>query len=186
MIKKNRTWIWFFLALIGLSLVAVVTLIVYNLGQQLKPEELTAARRLWQEHGPRGYQLTYTIKRGIQAKRDTFVVRVRAGRVVSASVNDLPEPKERFPYRGMDALFDNIARFQDFDAKPGRPRTYTRAIFDKNTGALLWYVRTVMGGQERVEILVDPLESLREPESRYHPPQSQARPAFWAWPFGIE
>jgi hypothetical protein len=168
--KKNHRWIWFFVVVAGLSLAAVVSLIVYNLGQQLKPEQLEAAIRLWKEKGWRSYQLTYTIKRGIPASTDTYVVRVRGGRVVSSTVNDRPEEKRLFGARGMDALFDDIERFRELDAKPGRPRTYTRAIFDNDTGALRWYVRSVMGvadsvfgaaiTKERTEIKIESLEPL--------------------------
>jgi hypothetical protein len=160
--NKTHRWIWFFLVLIGLGLVAMATLIVYNLGQQLKPEQLAAARRLWRERGWRSYQLAYTIKRGIDKNKDTYVVRVRAGKVVSSTVNGRSEERRLFSARGMEALFDDIERFQKLDSEPGKPRTFTRARFDENNGALREYVRRVMGGQERTEITVDPLEPLED------------------------
>jgi hypothetical protein len=156
---SNYRWIWFFVAVIVLGVAAMASLIVYNLGQQLKPEQLAAAKRLWKEKGWRSYQLTYTITRGIEASTDTYVVRVRDGKVVSSTVNGRPEEKRLFSARGMEALFDDMERFLEVDAKPGQPRTYTRAIFD-NTGALQWYVRRVMGGKERTEIKIESLESL--------------------------
>jgi hypothetical protein len=158
--EKNHGWIWFFVVVIGLGIAAMASLIVYNLSQQLKPEQLADARRLWKEKGWRSYQLSYTIRRGIEASSDAFVVRVRGGRVVSSTVNGLPEEKRLFGARGMEALFDDIERFLELDARPGQPRTFTRAIFDNNTGALRSYVRRVMGGKERTEIKVESIEAL--------------------------
>lgn len=156
----NRRWIWFFVVLVGLSALAVGSMIAYNMGQQLKPEQLVQARELWRTHGPRSYQIRYTVKSGVEPNKDTYVVRVRDGNVVSSTVNERAEPPERFAYRGMQALLDDISRFQEIDSKPGQPRTFTRAIFDAQSGALRWYVRRVMGGTQRLEITVDPLEAL--------------------------
>jgi hypothetical protein len=168
--KKNHRWVWFFVVVIALGVAAMVTLIVYNLGQQLKPEQLAEAKRLWKEKGWRSYQLTYTITRGIEPSTDTYVVRVRDGKVVSSTVNGRPEERRLFGARGMEALFDDIERFLELDAKPGKPRTFTRAVFDRNTGALRLYVRRVMGmpdvgltgplGKERTEIKIESLEPL--------------------------
>jgi hypothetical protein len=173
MTQKNHGWIWFFVVVFGLGVAAVGSLIVYNLSQQLKLEQLQEARRLWKEKGWRSYQLTYTIKRGIEASKDSYVVRVRNGKVVSSSVNGIPEEKRLFGARGMEALLDDIERFFDLDAKPGQRRTFTRAIFDKNTGAVKWYVRNVTGGdipnpdgtvktirKERTEITIESLEPM--------------------------
>jgi len=157
---KNKRWIWFFVVVIVLSLAAMAALISYNLSLQLKPEQLQAARELWREKGLQSYQLSYTIKRGIEGSKDSYVVRVRNGRVVSSQVNGKPEPRERYAFRGMDALFHDVTRFQEMDGEPGRPRTYTRAWFDEKNGAIRKYVRRVMGSHERTEIDVEALEPL--------------------------
>jgi hypothetical protein len=172
MTQKNHGWIWFFVVVFGLGVAAMASLIVYNLNQQLKPEQLQAARHLWKEKGWRSYQLTYTIKRGIEASTDSYVVRVRNGKVVSSTVNGLPEEKRLFGARGMEAMFDDIERFLELGAKPGQ-RIFMRAFFDQNTGAVKWYVRNVMGGdipnpdgtvkttrKERTEITIESLEPL--------------------------
>lgn len=159
--RTNRRWIWFFLALIVLSVTAVTSLIVFNLRQQLKPEQLAAARQLWAENKPTSYQLAYTIKKGTEAKAESFVVRVRDGKVVSVSLDGRPLEKRLFAYYGMDALLDFINDSLESDAKPGRPRTFTRGVFDPANGALRGYVRRVMGGSERVEITVDSLVPLQ-------------------------
>jgi hypothetical protein len=162
LMKTNRRWIWFFVVLTAMGILAVGSLTLYNLAQQLKPEELAAARRRWKEKGPRSYQLSYQVKAGIAPQTTTsYVVRVRDGKVVSATVNMRPEARQRFGYYGMEALFDYIGEFLERDAKLPR-RIYIRAFFDPDNGALQWFVRRVTGGTERVEITVKPLAPLEE------------------------
>jgi hypothetical protein len=158
----KRRSLWYFVVLAVLAVVAMVSLVKYNLGQQLTQEQLTAARALWKEKGPKSYQLTYKIKIGIDVAPDYYVVRVRNGSVVSSTRNERPEEKRLFAERGMDAIFDWIQDFQDLAAKPKQPRTYIRGMFDPSTGAVRWYVRRVMGGSERLEITVEPVEPLEE------------------------
>jgi hypothetical protein len=149
---KNRLWVWYFAALGVLTVAAVVTLIVYNLWQQLTPEKLAAAAALWKAKGPRDYDLTYRQSAGNSV--DTYSVRVRGGRVESAERNGVPLEERQWKYHSMAALFGDIERFQELDAAPGRPRTYTVATFDKDDGHLLRYVRRVMGTRERAQIVV--------------------------------
>jgi len=156
--RPNSNWIWYFVVLAALSLIAVVTLIVYNLQQQLKPEQLAAAQKLWDEKGPRSYRLKYTVKKNDDPRVDEYTVKVVDGKVMAATVNGLEEPLERLRYYGMAVLFKYIEDYQELDRKQGQPRTYCRAIFDPDTGALRWYVRRVMGRRERVEITVQRLE----------------------------
>ena|SRR5579859_7789005 len=157
---KNRSWIWFFVVLAGLAVVAMTVLVLYNLGQQLTQDQLAAARALWKEKSPKSYQLTYRIKIGVDKEPDIYVVRVRNGEVVSSTLNERPEEKRLFGERGMDAIFDWIQEFQELAAKPKQPKTYIRALFDSKTGAVRWYVRRVMGGSERLELTVEPVEPL--------------------------
>lgn len=159
--QPNRRWIWFFVVLIVLSVAAVTSLIVYNLRQQLKPEQIAVARRLWREKKPDSYQLAYTIKKGTDARAESFVVRVRDRKAVSVTLDGRPLEKRLFEHYVMDALLDFINDSLESDAKPGRPRTFTRGIFDPASGALRWYVRRVMGGSERVEITVNSLVTLQ-------------------------
>jgi hypothetical protein len=189
--KKNRRWIWFFVVVFTMAVAATAVLIAFNLRQQLKPEQLAAARRLWREHealpvlrastvglmasplghgalvapaalfpgrseqGPRHYTLSYTTRVNGESESH-YWVKVRAGKVVESKYNGQPEPRERFPYRGMEELFREIESYLTIDRTPGSPKTYVRAIFDdKKTGGLRWYVRSVMGQRQRVEITVD-------------------------------
>ena len=158
----KRSSLWYFLVLAVLAVVAMVSLVMYNMARQLKPEQLAAARALWKEKGPKSYQLSYKIKIGLDVEPDYYVVRVRNGEVVSSTRNERPEEKRLYGERGMDAIFDWIQDFQDLAAKPKQPRTYLFGSFDPATGAVRKYVRRVMGGSERLEITVEPLEQLEE------------------------
>jgi uncharacterized protein DUF6174 len=157
--RRNRGWIWFFIVLASLALTAMVVPIVYNLSQQLKPEELAAAEKQWREKGPASYQLVYTVKRG-DAEPDHFVVRVRHGKAVSAQVNDIPQPPNRAHNYTMDRLFDDIQEFLEIQKRKDQPQTYLRAFFDPATGAVRRFIRRVMGTNERLEIEVQSLVPL--------------------------
>src|SRR5262245_16249820 len=124
--KKNRSYLWFFLALLFLSIAATVILVVFNLQQQLKPEQLLAARKLWDENGPRNYTMTYRIKKNDDAQEDVFWVQVRNKKVVASKYNDEPEEAERRHYRDMDHLFDFVEKFQEMDAEKGQPKVFVR------------------------------------------------------------
>jgi hypothetical protein len=155
---KSNNWKWVFVALFGLALFAAVFLIVYNLRQQLKPERLEAARKQWDAKGPANYVMRYTTRMNEETTTDEYVVKVRNKKAYEVLVNGFPEPPERLGYHGMDALFDYIERFVELDAEKGKPRTFTKASFDEQTGALREFVRRVMGKRERLHILVEPLE----------------------------
>ena len=134
-------------------------MIVFNLRQQLKPEQLEAARKLWETNGPKDYVLKYSIHVYQDQRTDHYLVRVKQGKAYEAIVNDLPQSADRMGYYGMEALFNYIERFLEIDAEPNAPRTFARARFDEKTGALRDYVRRVMGKSDRVEITVEGLEA---------------------------
>jgi hypothetical protein len=155
---KNNTWKWFFAILFALALFASILMIAVSWHLQLKPELLEAARERWETSGPANYIMVYTTRRNDETTTDHYVVKVRKKKTYEVIVNDLPLT-ERLDYYGMDAMFNDIERFQDMDNEKGKPRTYTRATFDDHTGAIRWYVRRVMGSRERQEINVEPLET---------------------------
>jgi hypothetical protein len=164
--KPNRGWIWYFVILGGLTSLAITVLVLYNLRQQLKPEQLEAARKLWDAKRPSDYVLTYT-KTG--AVTGTFIVKVRKGKVVSVDMRqEVPGEQaikvvelERRLYRDHDmgGLFDAIERFLEMDAQKDSPRPYVRALFDPHNGQLRQYVRRVMGTRERIQIDVEPIQT---------------------------
>ncbi len=167
--KRSYRWVWYFVVLGVLTTAACTTLVWYNLRQQqLKLEDLVAARYQWLQRRPANYDLTYT-KRGsatgtflVQGSATgTFLVKVRNGEVVSVTLdgreitqNDRPlHPSRHFHY-DMTGLMVGIELSLTEDAKPGRPRTYTVATFDLVDGHLVRYVRRVMDTGERIEINV--------------------------------
>lgn len=154
--KKNRRWLWYFVVVFALAIAATVILAVFNWQQQLRPEQLEAARKQWKEKGPRDYTMIYTIRRAGDDVTDRFEVKVRGGSAVKATHNGQPIPEDRLGYYRMERLFDYIERFMEMDAKKDAKRSYVRAIFDEpKTGGLRWYVRSVMGTRERAEITVE-------------------------------
>jgi hypothetical protein len=151
----NRSWIWYFVVLAVLGVIAAAIPLVYNLRQQLKPADLQAAQELWKAKGPASYVLEYS-KHG--SVNNLFIVTVRNGRVESvimkASADDPGRPLEErfFIYHSMLGLFGDIERFLEVDAKPNAPRAFNRALFDPNDGHLRHYVRSAP--DQRLEIRV--------------------------------
>src|SRR6476660_6753191 len=159
--KKNRKWIWYFAVLTVLTIIATATLAIYNIYQQLKPEKLDAAIALWKEKGPKDYVLIYTAKtKDHSADRDDhYVVKVKDGRAYEVLINGLAAEERQLAYYGMPRLLQYLERFMEIDAEPGRPKTFLRGDFNAKTGALVRYVRRVMGTRQRLEINVESLEA---------------------------
>lgn len=159
---KNRSWIWYFVVLAILTIIATSTLAIYNIRQQLKPETLDTAIALWNAKGPKDYVLVYTTKKTDLSgdSDDHYVVKVKDGRPYEVLINGLPPAEERqLAYYGMNRLLQYIEQFMEIDAQPGKPKTYLRGDFDGKTGALLRYVRRVMGTRQRLEITVESLDA---------------------------
>ena len=76
---RSRGWIAFFAGLIVLAVTGVTLPIVYNIGQQLKAEELEAARERWQSSGPADYDLTFSIRYDRDQLAERHIVLVRDG-----------------------------------------------------------------------------------------------------------
>ena len=126
--KSNHRWIWYFVLLFVMAVTATVVLIVFNLQQQLKSDQLSAARKMWKDNWPPDYTLSYTTRVDADEKLNHYWVKVRGGRTVSSTFNGQPEAAELLPYRGMEAIFDFVEKFMKIDSEKGSPKTYVRAL----------------------------------------------------------
>jgi hypothetical protein len=150
--RHGRTWVWFFVVLAVLTVVAVGIEVWYSFHNQLTAEQLSAAERLWKEKGPRDYEMDYTLKK--VDGTEEYAVQVRNNRVVAVTRNGQPVEERLFHYSDMRALFGFIDEFLKQDAQPQSPRTFATATFDSEDGHLIHYIRSVMSKRERVEINV--------------------------------
>lgn len=151
--RISHGWIWFFLILALLTVVAILIQVRYNPTMPLTAPLLAEARARWKAHGPRDYDMDYTIKKMESTER--FHVQVRNGKAVAVLMNDKIELEPRlYPYYTMPALFEFIGEFLEQDAQPGKPRTFTNVLFDPVDGHLIHYVRSVASTRERQEIIV--------------------------------
>lgn len=164
--KRNRLWIGYFAFLIVASIGVTIFMIWFNLRIQLKPEQIQAARKLWEEKGPKNYNMIYTRKLGVTDVSEQFKVKVRKGSVIEVKTPDEPlkrpedAPAEEDPRRlhGMDALLAEMAANMERDRQPEANKVYVVANFDPATGAILRYIRYDMRTKERVELNIQPLE----------------------------
>lgn len=166
--RRPRRWAGFFLLLAVLAVAAGVTPVIYNLRQQLTPEQVAQARARWRERAPRDYDLRCTEKllRDGAEEENEYVVLVRGGAVVALGANgELLRLEGAGPALGLCArtlpggagepvgvgpLFDRIEAALRQDAAEGR-RTYTTATFDPQNGHPVRYVRRVRATGEREE-----------------------------------
>jgi hypothetical protein len=136
---------------LGLLAAAAITVEVwFNLQQQLRPEELAQARRLWDEKGPRDYVLDYAVKREHNPEPggsvpEQYTVTVRGGRAL---------PSGGHEFGSMDDLFDQIEKQLRADREAGGRRPFVKAVFDEHDGHIVHYVHSVMSTRERLEIAV--------------------------------
>jgi hypothetical protein len=163
---RSRSWLWYFigLSLVGVVLVGWLWLFIQQQlspGQQLSLEQVTAARKKWDEKKIMDYQMLYTVQRGGGSAADNFFVEVKGGKVRKVTLNGRQlsgegqdNPQSQLDNHSMDRLFDFIEAFVKQDEKPDAGRTYRQGVFDSDDGHLRLFVRRVVGGPERVEIEV--------------------------------
>ncbi|HWG44159.1 MAG TPA: hypothetical protein VN688_15380 [Gemmataceae bacterium] len=169
---RSRRWIWFFLVLGVLTAAGIIIPIVYNLGIQLRPEQLADARRRWQENNPANYDLKYLVKTTYadQQEEDQYLLKVRGGRTVFIACNDevrwvdpslaivagpgvLALSSEDTARYGIVALFNEIEAALRRDATAER-RNLVKASFDPNDGHPSHYIHRVRGTKNQVEWFV--------------------------------
>jgi hypothetical protein len=156
-IKKQepRGWVWFFVVLGTVTAAAVTAAVSYNLYQQLTLGRLAAARQLWREKGPTGYEVDYLLKRE-DGSEQRFRTKVEDGQVVSVTRNGSRRLEAgRYPFASMDELFNYIERKLQTDSEAGGSRVFATAVFDRNDGHVLRYVRSVRSPRERLEVIVN-------------------------------
>ena len=154
---KNHGWIYFFVFVFGASVFVALFMIWYNRSIQLTPDQLEAAKKLWQDSNIKNYNMVYKKKLLNDQDWTTFLVRVLDGRVKEVLMNGRPLKAEGnqdpLPYHSMDAQFRYLERFLDLDQKPNASKVYFVADFDQRTGAIIRYTRYDSSKQERVEML---------------------------------
>jgi hypothetical protein len=153
---RNRRWVWFFVVLGLVAILAVGISWVYHARQQLTLEELHRQRARWDQAGPRDYLLEYRMAAG--KDQQYYVVQFRNGRVESAvRKGQAGQPDEslrpdQYGYYSMPGLFDLIERNLEQDAQPRAPRASNQAEFDPDNGHLIFYQRH--GGAAGVPVVI--------------------------------
>src|SRR5262245_23939357 len=165
-IGTPRRWVPFFLTLAALGTLAITLPLVYNLGQQLRPEQLEAARALWAERGPADYDLEVAVALGRDPRPQRYAVLVRTGKAVFSAGEDelqaLSAPVSALTGlapRGalgegaaptIEMLFARIEGVLEANARSGR-RNFTLAAFDPRDGHPRRFIHRVRGTHEREE-----------------------------------
>jgi hypothetical protein len=162
--RRNPNWIWVFVALAVLGILAVAINWAYNVGEPLTPEKLSAARELWKRNGPADYDLKIIISStnsSGQTTSNTIDVKVRGGQVVSFLIDGREPPPligpdekrrvddERRQREGytVDGIFDAVQEFMERD-KRENIHSYVRARFDKTDGHVILFSRQVGGKRQ--------------------------------------
>jgi Family of unknown function (DUF6174) len=142
--RPARPWLWYFVILTVLSVVAVTIQVWYARGRVLTLDKVLAAEQLWRTNGPASYDLKYTTRKGDTT--DEYHVQVRQGKVVSLTCNGKPVEERLYRYSTMPALFSFIEEFMRQDdeaAKEGKRRPYAFGDFNPEMG----YLRRFAHGQ---------------------------------------
>jgi len=114
----------------------------------LTSDDLAAAERLWEEHGPADYDLEVDIA-GRQSGR--FRVEVRAGKTIHVTRNGVPPQRRTWDTWTVPGMFDTLHQELDLAAQAGgafgQPgaEAVERAVFDDQLGYPRQYERFVMG-----------------------------------------
>jgi hypothetical protein len=168
-IKRNRRWLWVFVVLGVLGLLAMGINFAYNVGEPLTPEKLNAARALWEEKRPANYDLHIMFSREYMSADnrrgtivDQFDVQVRDGRVTGFLVNG-KEPDPLLDEKGQRRLEDERLRRESYDIsgicdsiedlmnKDRREQSPSlmRARFDRNDGHVSYFTRQIYKRREQ-------------------------------------
>jgi hypothetical protein len=160
---RSRAWVGYVVVLVLLSAVAATVPIVYNLRQQLRPDELEAARQRWRKYGPEDYDLTFAIRYDRERLPERHIVIVRGGNVVLAAcegeiqtLSPALQAMAGLPAGGLSkdkgqdvpAILDHVA---DLLHEPDANRNFLVAAFDSADGHPRRIIRRVRGSSTREE-----------------------------------
>lgn len=160
--KKVSSSTPFFVLLVALAAAAVTLPIAYNLNQQLRSEQLAAAKELWRREGPADYDLTFMVQYDRERLAERHIVLVRDRRVVWASCEGevvavspalgaligLPGAANQGAGRDIPSIF---AHLEALFAEEGSHRNFLVAVFDPKEGWPRRFIRRVRGGGPREE-----------------------------------
>ena len=82
---RSRAWLAFFAVLIVMGVAGMMLTLLYNLGQQLKAEDLEKGRARWESEGPKDYELTFSIRYDGDQLAERHIVLVRDGKASFAA-----------------------------------------------------------------------------------------------------
>jgi hypothetical protein len=139
-------------------------MIDYNLRLQLKPEQLAEARAVWEERGPKNYDMIYT-KKINEDKPIKFAVKVRNGKVQEVLMNGKPLEADEDRQDDMRIYHSIGAMYHDFgvtmrrDQEPKAPPVYVSLKYDDQTGRVIEYIHRVMRTRQRVQITVEKFDA---------------------------
>jgi hypothetical protein len=164
----RRRWLWFYVSLSVLAVIALVIPIVYNLHVQLTQEQLDAARQRWQAHGTPDYNLLYSARFDSDPAADEYWVKVRGGKPVEVVCNGqvlrfddaaglglglvigVLQPED-VSDQTVEGFFRHIEEWLRKDAGSTGRRNYATASFDVRDGHPIRYVRRIAGTRKRLE-----------------------------------
>ena len=162
---QSRAWLAFFAVLIVMGVAGVMLPVVYNLGQQLKAEDLEKARASWDATGPTDYDLTFSIRYDGDQIAERHVVLVRDGKAsfaacegevvhaapaVGALLGLVGFDAERQRPRDMPAIYQHIADLLN-DQEESGGKNFLAVVFDPRDGHPRRIVRRVRRSSTREE-----------------------------------
>jgi hypothetical protein len=130
----------FFLLLAALAGVAMTLLVLYDLRQQLRPEALAEAEKLWRECGPADYDLTFTTRSAPRVADEAEAqVQPRQGALDRGLPVDPDAPLLQFPARRTAEIGSGIwaSRARQSRSDSVRPGTPSPAGEGKATSSTL-------------------------------------------------
>jgi hypothetical protein len=133
---KSRIW-WLLGAFLGVAVLVVGGLVVYNRQYRLTDDKLKEAEARWAAAGVRDYDLDVVVS-GRTAGHYHLKVRDK-DRIVDARFNG--EPNRAAVAMDVAGMFDILRQDLDREQQSPNQQSYTWVDFDPNDGHLIRYVR---------------------------------------------